>query len=129
MNFWMIKLWKIKTEQKMHLHGEVSKMAYCYKCGNQNSEDALYCNKCGISLTVGRTFEDNVKEFADDVVKVGKEAGEKAVEIGKKVAVEAKAFTEEVAKKVAPKPLDCPKCNTKIYETDVFCWKCGDKRG
>ena len=104
-------------------------MAYCYKCGHQNADDALYCNKCGISLTSGRTFDDNVREFADNVVKVGKDAGEKAAEIGKKVAVEAKAFADEVAKKVAPKPLDCPKCKTRIYETDVFCWKCGDKRG
>lgn len=106
----------------------VSSMAYCYKCGHQNADDALYCNKCGISLTSGRTIEDNVREFADTTVKVGKEAGEKAADIAKKMAVEAKAFADEMAKRVTPKPLDCPKCGTKIYETDAFCWKCGDNR-
>lgn len=106
----------------------MSKVAYCYRCGQKNADDAFYCNICGTSLASEHKFEDNVREFADTVAKVGKEAGEKAAEIGKKLAVEAKAFADEVAKKVAPKPLNCPKCKTKIYETDVFCWKCGDKR-
>lgn len=104
-------------------------MAYCYSCGNQNPEDALFCNKCGISLKSDREFEDKVRSFADEAVKVGKEVGEKAAELGKRVAKDAKTFAEEVSKKMTPKPLDCPKCSTSIYETDVYCWKCGDKRG
>jgi uncharacterized membrane protein YvbJ len=104
-------------------------LVYCYKCGKQNADDSRYCNTCGTYLSGSRKFEEGVREFADDVSKFGKEVGEKAAEIGKKVAKEAKALTDEVAKKVAPKPLDCPNCGIKIYETDVFCWKCGMKRG
>ena len=103
-------------------------MTYCYVCGNKNPGEALYCNRCGTSLKSDRRFEDNVRSFADEVAKVGKELGEKAAVLGKRVAKEAKAFADEVAKKVAPKTLTCPKCESKIYETDAFCWKCGDKR-
>ncbi|UCG68670.1 MAG: zinc ribbon domain-containing protein [Thermoplasmata archaeon] len=108
---------------------QVNNMAYCHSCGYQNPEDAFYCNRCGTSLKSDREFEDKVRSFTDEVVKVGKEVGEKATELGKKVAKDAKAFAEEVSKKVAPKPIDCPKCSTRIYETDEYCWKCGDKRG
>jgi hypothetical protein len=76
-----------------------------------------------------RKLEDSVKQFADEAVKVGKEVGEKAAVLGKKVAKETKAFAEEVSKKVAPKSIDCPKCSTKIFETDIYCWSCGEKRG
>ena len=103
-------------------------MVYCHSCGQQNPDGSNYCNKCAAFMASDRKFEDEVKRFADDMSKFGKEVGEKASEIGKRVAKDAKAFAEEVAKKVAPKPLDCPQCGEKIFETDVFCWKCGDKR-
>jgi uncharacterized membrane protein YvbJ len=103
-------------------------MVYCYKCGFNNETDAKFCNKCGSTLTGDSRFEDNVKDFADSMVKFGKEVGEKAAEVGKKVAKEAKNVSEEVVKKVAPKPIACPQCKTSIFETDVFCYNCGNKR-
>ena len=103
-------------------------MVYCHKCGFQNTEEAKLCNGCGVAITGDKRFEDNVKEFTDNVAKLGKEVGEKAVKIGKKVAKEAKIIADDLSKKVAPKPLNCPKCTTKIYETDQYCWHSGDKR-
>ena len=98
-------------------------LASCRETANKAEEAAA---KTGDAIE--KAAED-VEEAAEKAAGEVKEAGEKAAELGKKVAVEAKAFADEVAKKVAPKPLDCPKCQTKIYETDAFCWKCGDKRG
>lgn len=103
-------------------------MVYCHKCGFQNAKGAKYCSGCADPITADRKFEDNVKVFTDNVAKLGKEVGEKAVKIGKKVAKEAKIIADDLSKKVAPRPLNCPKCATKIYETDAYCWSCGDKR-
>jgi predicted amidophosphoribosyltransferase len=102
-------------------------MVYCYRCGNDNPENAKYCNMCAATLSGDRRFEDDVKMFAHDVSKMGREVGKTAADLGKKVAKEAKAFADEVGKKVAPKPLDCPSCKTKIYDTDEYCYKCGNK--
>jgi uncharacterized membrane protein YvbJ len=85
-------------------------MVYCHKCGFQNAQGASYCSGCGDPISANRKFEDNIKEFTDNVAK------------------EAKVIADDLSKKVAPKPLNCSKCATKIYETDVYCWKCGDKR-
>ena len=104
-------------------------MVYCYSCGLENPDGSNFCNACGSYLSGEGRFEANVEKFADQTAKFGKEVGDKAAEWGKKLAKEAKAFAEEVAKRVAPKPLPCPKCGEKIYETDVFCWSCGGKRG
>jgi uncharacterized membrane protein YvbJ len=30
-------------------------LAYCQKCGHQNSDDAAFCNKCGAGLHADRT--------------------------------------------------------------------------
>ncbi len=104
-------------------------MVYCYKCGLENPTGSIYCNKCGSTVTGEHSFEDKVKSFADEMVKVGKDLGEKAAEMAKKAASEAKSFSEEVAKKVNPKPLPCPNCKTTIFETDAFCYHCGGKTG
>jgi hypothetical protein len=101
---------------------------YCHKCGFQNADDARYCNKCGTLISGTRTFDDNVKEFSDDMAKLGKDVGEKAAKLGKKVAKEAKSIAEGVSKRVNPKPFACPNCTTRIYETDAFCYSCGEKR-
>lgn len=103
-------------------------MVYCYMCGYQNATDANFCNKCGSALKGDRRFEDSVKNFADEMAKIGKDVGEKAAEMGKKVAKDAKAFAAEVGKKISPKPLECPQCSSRIYETDAYCFNCGDKR-
>jgi uncharacterized membrane protein YvbJ len=102
-------------------------MIYCYKCGFKNADDAQYCSKCGTLISGPRKFDDNVKEFSDDMAKLGKDMGEKAAKLGKKVAEEAKSIAEGVSKRINPKPLACPKCATRIYETDVFCYACGEK--
>lgn len=104
-------------------------MVYCYNCGLQNQEGSNFCNGCGASLSFEGRFEARVERFADDAGKFGNEVGEKAAEWGKRLAKEAQAFADEVARRVAPKPLPCPSCGDRIYETDVFCWKCGNKRG
>lgn len=103
-------------------------MVYCHRCGQDNPGGAHFCNGCGSSLAEDHSFENSVRKFADDTAKLGKDLGEKAAELSKKLAKEAETFAEEVARRVAPKPVQCPKCNEKIYETDVFCWKCGNKR-
>lgn len=92
-------------------------MVYCYRCGLENPDGANYCNKCAASLASDHEFEDSVRKLAD-----------KTAKFGKAVAREAHAIAGEVAKRVAAKPLPCPKCGERIYETDVFCWKCGEKR-
>jgi hypothetical protein len=103
-------------------------MVYCYRCGYNNPEGAKFCNMCAATLSGDRRFEDDVRKFAQEVSKFGREVGRTAADVGKKVAKEAKVFAEDVGRKVAPKPLDCPSCGAKIYETDVFCYKCGGKR-
>lgn len=106
----------------------MSKMVYCYRCGHDNPEDAIYCNSCAVSLKTDRRFEDDVKKFADEVAQFGMEVGKTAAELGKKVANEAMVFAEEVGRRVVPKTIDCPTCKARIYETDIYCYKCGGKR-
>jgi predicted amidophosphoribosyltransferase len=104
-------------------------MVYCYSCGQENPDKANFCNACGGYLSVENRFEANVERFGDDAAKFGKEVGEKAAEWGKRLAKEAQAFAAEVSKRMTPKPLPCASCGEQIYETDAFCWKCGEKRG
>ena len=103
-------------------------MVYCYNCGRSNPEGAKFCNDCGGYLTMGNRFEASVDKFAEDTRRFAKDFGEKASEAARKLADEAQKVVDDVSRRVAPKPLPCPKCGKKIYETDAYCWGCGDKR-
>jgi predicted amidophosphoribosyltransferase len=97
-------------------------------CGFENAGGANFCNKCGSALSSDKRFEQSVQNFADEMVKIGKDVGEKAAAMGTKVAKDAKAFAAEVSKKFSPQPVKCPKCSSRIYETDTYCYNCGEKR-
>jgi hypothetical protein len=53
-------------------------MQNCPHCGKENDDAALYCKYCGVSLKTGATpasFDQRVKEFAQDMDRFGKRVG------------------------------------------------------
>ena len=54
-------------------------MQNCKRCGTENEDAALYCKHCGVSLKSGSapaSFDQRVKEFAQDMDRFGKRVGD-----------------------------------------------------
>jgi hypothetical protein len=54
-------------------------MQNCPHCGKENDDAALYCKHCGVSLKTGAapaSFDQRVKEFAQDMDRLGKRVGD-----------------------------------------------------
>jgi hypothetical protein len=54
-------------------------MQNCKSCGTENDDAALYCKHCGVSLKTGSvpaSFDQKVKEFAQDMDRLGKRMGD-----------------------------------------------------
>jgi hypothetical protein len=68
-------------------------MVDCSKCGKNNSDDAVFCTNCGVSLRsdVGATIEQQAQRFAQNMEQAGKK-------IGDQVSKAAKQFHEGTQK-------------------------------
>jgi len=54
-------------------------MQNCKSCGTENDDAALYCKHCGVSLKTGSapaSFDQRVKEFAQNMDRLGKRVGD-----------------------------------------------------
>jgi hypothetical protein len=53
-------------------------MVDCSKCGKNNSDDAVFCTNCGVSLRsdVGATIEQQAQRFAQNMEQAGKKIGD-----------------------------------------------------
>lgn len=62
-------------------------MVNCPKCGKKNSDDAVYCNKCGAELEKDVSesqMEKNIRDFGEEVQRFGKKMEKAFEETGKK---------------------------------------------
>jgi hypothetical protein len=60
-------------------------MVNCSKCGKENSDDALFCTHCGVSLRsdVGATIEQHAQRFAQNMEAAGKRIGDQMTQAAK----------------------------------------------
>jgi hypothetical protein len=66
-------------------------MQTCKQCGTENDDAAVYCKHCGASLKTGvhapsSTFDQRVKEFAQDMDRMGKRVGDRVSQAAQRVA-------------------------------------------
>ena len=95
-------------------------MPYCDKCGKKNDDDAEYCSKCANYIGKGSSFEKDIDEFADKIVK-------KAEEFGELVGRKAEEFGKAVDRTLNPELKKCKECGTESKSYATYCWKCGNK--
>jgi rRNA maturation endonuclease Nob1 len=108
----------------------VKKMVYCSNCGEQITDDAYFCPKCGTKTPKGKTA--NVAypsdELRDAFYKVGVEL-ERAFNIAARETHQAilKARNNLQQKPAQPQMVVCPNCGTKNVGGSIFCSSCGTR--
>jgi uncharacterized membrane protein YvbJ len=103
-------------------------MVYCSSCGEEISDDALFCPKCGAKTLqeMGRTLvsSDDIRETFSKI----EEEFEKAFAIAaKEIQAAFRTARDNVQKSTTKQTINCPNCGEKNSEGAVFCFNCGQK--
>jgi predicted amidophosphoribosyltransferase len=100
-------------------------MVHCSTCGKENVADANFCRHCGAAVAgaasawVSEDMEARAKEFARDMERFGKEAGQRAEEF-------ARDLINDVERLVRGRSV-CPKCEASWPGVHDYCARCGSK--
>ena len=103
-------------------------LTFCKKCGEELSDDALFCPKCGIRTPKGRKekaqppWEDAIAEAREEIDK-GITTAFEEIQKGLKTA------REEIKKATSKETVKCSNCGEVSSAEDIFCWSCGRKLG
>ncbi|MDH5449076.1 MAG: zinc-ribbon domain-containing protein [Candidatus Bathyarchaeota archaeon] len=104
-------------------------MVFCSNCGEELTENAYFCPKCGmrtkkgVEAGISTPWEDLRNTFS----KMGEEI-EKAFSIaGKEMEKAFKTARDKVKEATSREPFVCPHCGEKNVAGAIFCYKCGKK--
>jgi len=104
-------------------------MVFCYKCGEELSENTYFCSKCGARTKKGAEagIAAAREDLKDAFTKMGEEI-EKAFSIAATEIKKAfKTAREEIREAVSREPVVCSSCGEKNIADARFCYKCGKK--
>jgi ribosomal protein L32 len=104
-------------------------MVFCTQCGEELSENANFCPKCGTRTGKGKVANVPLprEDWGGAFAQVGEELN-KAFSVASKEI--EKAFTiakEEIRKATTRELIVCPSCGEKNTANALFCNKCGKK--
>lgn len=88
-------------------------MKICPYCGNQNSDDSLFCTECGKSFPQGTVCPHCGASISDDDAF--------CCNCGRKVDEQPAPDTSKSLQR------KCPHCGASVNDDDVFCQNCGKK--
>ena len=102
---------------------------FCSKCGEELTENALFCPKCGVRTSKG--VEEGIStprdELREGLSNIGQEI-EKAFSIAAREIDESfKTARESIHKSTQRKTRVCPHCGDKNPEYATFCYHCGER--
>jgi len=104
-------------------------MVYCAKCGNEVSDDAYFCSKCGASTEKGVEAGASApaEELREALSKMSEEM-EKAFSVaGREVREALGTAAENIRGSTVKQTIVCPKCGQKASSGASYCYNCGEK--
>ena len=102
---------------------------YCSSCGEELSENAYFCSRCGARTKKGAEMRISGpwEDLRDTFSRVGEEI-EKAFSVaGKEMEKAFKTAREKVKEATSREPISCPNCGEKNLAGSRFCSNCGKK--
>ena len=104
-------------------------MVFCTQCGEELSENANFCPKCGNRTSKGKVANVPLPrgDWRDVFAEEGEELNKAFLVANKEIE---KAFTmakEEIRKATTRELVVCPNCGEKNAASALFCNKCGKK--
>jgi predicted amidophosphoribosyltransferase len=105
-------------------------LVYCSRCGEELSEDAFFCSKCGDRTKKGEKEGIHIHvsdELKDGLTKAGKEI-ENALSLAAREIEEAfRTAVESIRESRKKEMLKCPNCGEDNPKNASFCHNCGNK--
>jgi predicted amidophosphoribosyltransferase len=102
---------------------------YCSSCGEELSENAYFCPRCGVRTKKGAEMRISGpwEDLRDTFSRVGEEI-EKAFSVaGKEMEKAFKTAREKVREAASREPINCLNCGEKNPAGSRFCSNCGKK--
>ena len=104
-------------------------MAYCPNCGEEISNDALYCPRCGIKTiqSLEANAVSSTDELKDAFVKMSKELERVFSVAAKEINAAFQKASENIQKSVKKEKITCKNCGVSNPSNSIFCFSCGKK--
>ena len=106
-------------------------MVFCTKCGEELSEEAYFCPKCG--LRTGKGEKEDVPipregmfaEVGEELKEVGDELNKVFSTAAKEIEKALETARQEIRKATSREPIVCSSCGQRNVANARFCNKCG----
>jgi uncharacterized membrane protein YvbJ len=104
-------------------------MVYCSHCGNQISDDAYFCPKCGTRTQAGINAgaAESSDEMRETLIRLSKEMEKAFIIAARNVQDAFDTAKKNVQKTMVKEVIVCPNCNEKNPTNASYCHKCGTK--